>query len=103
VEKWAMDSLVLTEVVGGLGVITLNRPKALNALSLKMVRELYTVLSGCASDAAVLGVLMRGSTASLMARFTFVRAATSASCTKRRSPVIWPLTISSLKSTPSIT
>jgi len=56
-----MESLVLTEVVGGLGVVTLNRPKALNALSLEMVRELYTVLSGWASDAAVLGVLMRGS------------------------------------------
>lgn len=56
-----MDSLVLTEVIGGLGVITLNRPKALNALSLEMVRELYTVLSGWATDEAVLGVLMRGS------------------------------------------
>jgi len=56
-----MQSLVLTEVIGGLGVITLNRPKALNALSLEMVRELATVLSGWASDAAVLGVLLRGS------------------------------------------
>ena len=56
-----MESLVLTEVIGGLGVITLNRPKALNALSLEMVRELYTVLSGWASDEAVVGVLMRGS------------------------------------------
>lgn len=56
-----MDSLILTEVVGGLGVITLNRPKALNALSLEMVRELTTVLSGWATDTEVLGVLMRGS------------------------------------------
>lgn len=56
-----MESLVLTEVIGGLGVITLNRPKALNALSLEMVRELYTVLTGWATDEAVLGVLMRGS------------------------------------------
>jgi len=56
-----MESLVLTEVIGGLGVIMLNRPKALNALSLEMVRELYTVLAGWATDDAVLGVLMRGS------------------------------------------
>lgn len=56
-----MESLVLTEVIGGLGVITLNRPKALNALSLEMVRELSAVLTGWASDDAVLGVLMRGS------------------------------------------
>lgn len=54
-------SPILTDVVGGLGVITLNRPKALNALSLEMVRELTVVLRGWASDAAVHGVLMRGS------------------------------------------
>lgn len=53
-------SPILTEVVGGLGVVTLNRPQALNALSLEMVRELSAVLSGWASDPAVLGVLVRG-------------------------------------------
>jgi enoyl-CoA hydratase/carnithine racemase len=56
-----VESLVLTEVVGGLGVITLNRPHALNALSLEMIRELYAVLSGWASDAAIKGVLLKGS------------------------------------------
>lgn len=56
-----MQSVVLTEVVGGLGVITLNRPQALNALSLEMVRELSAVLLGWASDVAVHGVLLRGS------------------------------------------
>lgn len=56
-----MESPILTEVIGGLGVITLNRPKALNALSLEMVRELTAVLSGWATEHHVLGVLMRGS------------------------------------------
>jgi enoyl-CoA hydratase len=56
-----MESLILTQVVGGLGVITLNRPKALNALSLDMVRELYVVLGGWATDPAVHGVLIKGS------------------------------------------
>lgn len=56
-----MDSLILTEVIGGLGVITLNRPQALNALSLEMVRELDAVLRGWATDDAVMGVLLRGS------------------------------------------
>lgn len=55
------DSLILTDVVGGLGVITLHRPKALNALTLEMVRELTVVLRGWATDPAVLGVLLRGS------------------------------------------
>ena len=31
---------VLTEVRGNLGLITLNKPQALNALSLAMVREI---------------------------------------------------------------
>lgn len=48
------NSPILTEVVGGLGVITLNRPKALNALTLEMVRELTTVLRGWAQDPDVL-------------------------------------------------
>ncbi|NBD19914.1 enoyl-CoA hydratase/isomerase family protein [Aquabacterium fontiphilum] len=55
------NSPVLTEVVGGLGVITLNRPKALNALTLEMVRELTTVLRGWAHDPLVHGVMLRGS------------------------------------------
>lgn len=56
-----MDGVILTEVVGGLGLLTLNRPKALNALNLEMVRELHTVLQGWAGDPAVHGVLLRGS------------------------------------------
>ncbi len=56
------NSPILTEVVGGLGVITLNRPKALNALTLEMVRELTTVLRGWAQDPDVLVVLLKGAT-----------------------------------------
>ncbi|MFN3616811.1 MAG: enoyl-CoA hydratase/isomerase family protein [Aquabacterium sp.] len=57
----SQKSAVLTEVVGGLGLITLNRPQALNALTLEMVRELSVVLRGWAQDAAVHAVLLRGS------------------------------------------
>lgn len=55
------ESPILTEVVGGLGVITLNRPKALNALTLEMVRELAVVLQGWATNPDVLAVLLQGS------------------------------------------
>lgn len=55
------DSMILTEVIGGLGVVTLNRPKALNALSLEMVRSLDRVLRQWAMDDTVHGVLLRGS------------------------------------------
>jgi enoyl-CoA hydratase/carnithine racemase len=56
-----MDSTVLADVVGGVGVITLNRPKALNALSLSMVRSLMATLSRWRDDESVLAVLVRGS------------------------------------------
>ncbi len=52
---------VHTERVGHLGLITLNRPKALNALSLAMVRELNHVLQQWQDDAQVRAVVVRGS------------------------------------------
>jgi enoyl-CoA hydratase/carnithine racemase len=47
--------------VGSLGLITLNRPKALNALSLAMVRELNLVLQQWQDDTQVCAVVVRGS------------------------------------------
>lgn len=52
---------VVSEKVGAIGFITLNRPKALNALSLPMVRELTHVLRGFEVDSDVLAVVIRGS------------------------------------------
>jgi enoyl-CoA hydratase/carnithine racemase len=51
---------VVTEVRGGTGLITLNRPKALNALSLDMVRQLAAALLGWRDDPAVTAVAIRG-------------------------------------------
>ena len=52
---------VITEVVGSIGLITLNRPKALNALSLPMVQALLDTLQAWKHDTAVIGVAIRGS------------------------------------------
>ncbi|MFN7154635.1 MAG: enoyl-CoA hydratase/isomerase family protein [Acidovorax sp.] len=52
---------VLSEVRGQVGFITLNRPRALNALSLSMVRDLMGVLLAWQNDARVLAVAIRGS------------------------------------------
>ena len=52
---------VLAEVRGHTGFITLNRPKALNALSLQMVRDLMACLLHWQSDPAVAQVAIRGS------------------------------------------
>jgi enoyl-CoA hydratase/carnithine racemase len=51
---------VLAEVRGSTGFLTLNRPGALNALSLPMVRDLTTVLLHWASDPAVQAVVLQG-------------------------------------------
>jgi enoyl-CoA hydratase len=52
---------ILSEVQHGVGLITLNRPRALNALSLSMVRELTALLLQWRDDAAVQAVAIRGS------------------------------------------
>ena len=51
---------VLAEVQGQVGLITLNRAKALNALSLDMVRSITKVLSAWQHDPRVQAVAMRG-------------------------------------------
>ena len=45
---------------GKLGMITLNRPKVLNALSLEMIRHLTRVLQDWRTDPAVKAVALRG-------------------------------------------
>ncbi len=51
---------VLTEVRGQVGFITLNRPKALNALSLSMIRTLTHCLLAWRSDDQIKAVAIRG-------------------------------------------
>ena len=51
---------VIAQIEGRIGCITLNRPKALNALSLEMVRALTQALSAWQDDPQVLAVAVRG-------------------------------------------
>jgi len=51
---------LISELRGGTGFITLNRPKALNALSLPMIRELTRVLLAWQEDRGVAAVAIRG-------------------------------------------
>ena len=53
-------SNVLAELRGHLGVITLNRPQALNALSLAMIRDITAALLQWRHDTRVVAVLLRG-------------------------------------------
>jgi enoyl-CoA hydratase/carnithine racemase len=61
VKKIGATSDVLLERRGSAGLMTLNRPKALNALSLQMVRDLLSILRAWRDDPAVLMVAIRGS------------------------------------------
>lgn len=51
---------VLTEVDGSVGLITLNRPKAINSLNQRMVDDLAAILTGWADDDAVRAVVLSG-------------------------------------------
>lgn len=51
---------VLFDVVNGFGVITLNRPRALNAITHGMVRSMWAQLNAWADDPAVRAVLIEG-------------------------------------------
>ncbi len=52
---------ILTETRGRVALITLNRPKALNALSAQLVRELSEALDGYEDDAAIGAIVLTGS------------------------------------------
>lgn len=56
----ASSSWVLTERKGPLGLITLNRPEAMNALSLGMIRTLTDTLLAWRQDPGVSAVVVRG-------------------------------------------
>lgn len=51
---------IIYEKTGGIGYITLNRPKALNAVCIKMRDELYEVLPAVKDDPDVLVAIIKG-------------------------------------------
>ena len=54
------DHVIAERTPGGMGLITLNRPQVLNALSLAMIRALTTTLRTWQHDAGVKAVAIRG-------------------------------------------
>jgi enoyl-CoA hydratase len=52
---------ILFEKIGKVGVITLNRPEALNALCEDLIRDLNLALTTCESDSEIHCVILRGS------------------------------------------
>ena len=56
-----MTDYIRSEIVHHTGVLTLDRPKALNSLSLQMIRELTRTLLSWRTDAAIDAVVIRSS------------------------------------------
>jgi enoyl-CoA hydratase/carnithine racemase len=54
------EAEILFDVRDGLGLITLNRPKALNALTHGMILEMEKVIPGWEKDPAIKAVVLRG-------------------------------------------
>jgi enoyl-CoA hydratase len=52
---------LLVETRGRVGLVTLNRPQALNALNRQLLAELKTVLSGFVADPAIGAIVLTGS------------------------------------------
>jgi enoyl-CoA hydratase len=52
---------ILAEAKGAVGIITLNRPKALNALNTQLIREMNTALSRFDSNDGVGAIILTGS------------------------------------------
>lgn len=54
------ESCIQAQIIGKVGVLTLRRPQALNALTLDMVRDMHQALDGWRDDAKVAAVVVRG-------------------------------------------
>ena len=54
------EAEILSEKRGPVGLVTLNRPKALNALTLGMVREMRRVLEAWDADPTVTRIVVKG-------------------------------------------
>jgi enoyl-CoA hydratase/carnithine racemase len=93
---------VLAEVRGQVGFITLNRPKAINALSLGMVRALLAQLLAWQHDDKVLAVAIRGSHKEGVFGH-FCAAGTSAFCMRQAARATPSWRTSSPRNTPSTT
>ncbi|KAI5613428.1 3-hydroxyisobutyryl-CoA hydrolase, mitochondrial, partial [Silurus asotus] len=72
------SSEVLMEKVGNAGVITLNRPKALNALNLSMIRLLFPQLKKWESDSETDLVIIKGAGGKAFCAGGDIRAVTEA-------------------------
>jgi enoyl-CoA hydratase len=55
------DELVLFEKIGKVGVMTLNRPDALNALSENLIQDLGNLLDACETDSEIHSMVLMGS------------------------------------------
>ncbi|NXD68442.1 HIBCH protein, partial [Eolophus roseicapillus] len=69
---------VLLEKKGGAGIITLNRPKALNALNLSMIRQIYPQIKTWEKDPETFLIIIKGTGGKAFCAGGDIRAITDA-------------------------
>ncbi|NXK05840.1 HIBCH protein, partial [Herpetotheres cachinnans] len=77
---------VLLEKRGGVGVITLNRPKALNALNLPMIRQIYPQIKTWEQDPETFLIIIKGTGGKAFCAGGDIRAITDAGKVGDRLP-----------------
>jgi enoyl-CoA hydratase len=60
-EKTSSDQTVVTEKIGRVGIVRLNRPQALNALNVALIEALSAAINGFEADANIGCILITGS------------------------------------------
>lgn len=78
---------ILSEIVGSVGLVTLNRPKALNALNVRLIDELNHALDQFEADSAIGCIVLTGTQKAFAAGLTsrkwsssLTRRSTSMTC-----------------------
>src|SRR6516225_4464553 len=60
-EKTSSDQTVVTEKIGRVGIVRLNRPQALNALNVALIEALSAAIDGFEADSNIGCILITGS------------------------------------------
>ena len=69
-----LDHVIAERTPGGMGLITLNRPQALNALNGQLIGEINQALDGFEKDANIGCVVLTGSEKALKSKLLLSRS-----------------------------
>ena len=80
------EEFILTEIENGVGYLTFNRPKALNAFNNEMMHECMAAMDSFAADDEVKAVIVQGAGRAFSAGFDLKASAERNLCLLYTSP-----------------